>query len=132
VSEIFTETPATALAPGQAAYEAWQRVRFPDNPVPWGHPALGSKTRNAWDAAAKAAIDAAGPGFTALETECGKLGDVLRRLADPDVWVLDAGLGGGYEEDRHVRASLAAQALGLDVCGCTECMVSLGIEPEDT
>jgi hypothetical protein len=72
VTEIFTETPVIALAPDQAAYEAWQRVRFPDNPVPWGHPALGSKTRNAWDAAAKAAIDAAGPGFTALEAERDK------------------------------------------------------------
>lgn len=55
----------------------------------------------------------------------------LERLADEDTCVLHAGLGGGPPEELHVRVNLAKQALGQDVCGCTECMVSLGIDPEE-
>jgi hypothetical protein len=66
-----------------------------------------------------------------VHAERDKYRDVLTRLADPDTWVLDSGLGGGEQEELHVRANLARQALGLDVDCCTECMVSLGIKPED-
>jgi hypothetical protein len=121
----------TEISPAQAAYEAWQRVRFPDNPVPWNHPALGSKTRNAWDAAAQAGTAPLREQLADTTAERDKYRDTLKRIADPDAWVLNEGLGGGFAEEHHVRASLARQALGLDVDCCTECMVSLGIEPED-
>lgn len=86
----------------------------------------------------------AGSGFAALGTtadldgeapdevrELAELRAVLTRLADDDIPVLDEGLGGGASEELHVRASLARQALGLALCGCTDCCVSLGIAPED-
>lgn len=57
--------------------------------------------------------------------------DALQRLADEDTPVLDSGLGGGAQEELHVRTQLARQALGLDVGCCTECIVSLGLEPEE-
>lgn len=56
--------------------------------------------------------------------------EALERLADEDTPVLGGGLGGGAQEELHVRASFAAHALGRDTCGCTECMVSLGLEPD--
>ena len=45
--------------PGQVNYETWQQVRFPDDPVPWNHPAIGDKSREAWEAGAKAVIASA-------------------------------------------------------------------------
>jgi hypothetical protein len=62
MSEIFTETPVTVPAPGQAAYEARLRVkgkhlRYTPRPD-WG--ALSDDLRDEWEAAASAAIDAAG------------------------------------------------------------------------
>lgn len=60
-----------------------------------------------------------------------RLDTALKRLADEDTCVLGEGLGGGPQEELHVRANLARQALGMDVCGCTECQVSLGLEPDD-
>lgn len=57
--------------------------------------------------------------------------EALERLADEDTPVLGEGLGGGAQEELHVRASFAAHALGRDACGCTECRVSLGIDEED-
>lgn len=52
----------------------------------------------------------------------------LERLADEDTPVLATGLGGGAQEELHVRASFAAHTLGRDTCGCTECLVSLGLD----
>lgn len=69
--------------------------------------------------------------LAAVEQERDKYRDILERLADEDAWVLDEGLSGGHQEEHHVRANLAKQALGQDVCGCTECQVSLGLEPDD-
>ena len=66
-----------------------------------------------------------------LQAENDHYAEALHRLADEDTWVLDEGLGGGAQEELHVRASLAKQALGQEVDCCTECMVSLGIEPDD-
>jgi hypothetical protein len=63
--------------------------------------------------------------------EIMRLRSALERIADPDADVLDARLGGGDQEELHVRTNLARQALGLDVCGCTECCMSLGIAQED-
>lgn len=54
--------------------------------------------------------------------------EALERLADEDTPVLGEGLGGGAQEELHVRASFAAHTLGRDTCGCTECMVSLGLD----
>ncbi len=61
----------------------------------------------------------------------GRYAEALERLADPDTPVLDEGLGGGDTEELHVRVNLARQVLGKEVCGCTECMVSLGLDDED-
>lgn len=58
--------------------------------------------------------------------------EALERLADEDTPVLGEGFGGGAQEELHVRASFAAHTLGRDTCGCTECHVSLGLEPEAT
>lgn len=44
--------------PEQLAYEEWERVRYPGEPgVEWEHGAL-SKTRPAWKAAVRVAVDA--------------------------------------------------------------------------
>ena len=56
--------------------------------------------------------------------------EALERLADEDTPVLGEGLGGGAQEELHVRASFAAHTLGRDTCGCIECLVSLELEPE--
>jgi len=56
--------------------------------------------------------------------------EALERLADEDTWILDEGLGGNHREELHVRASFAAHTLGRDTCGCSECNVSLGLEPD--
>lgn len=71
-----------------------------------------------------ASADGPTPGVQALYREA------LERLADEDTPVLGEGLGGGAQEELHVRASFAAHALGRDACGCTECRVSLGIDEE--
>lgn len=49
----------------------------------------------------------------------------LERLADEDTPVLATGLGGGAQEELHVRASFAAHTLGRDTCGCNDCLASL-------
>lgn len=111
--------------PGEFEYETWADKDEHGDSATMG--------RADWEAAAQAvAAHAANP--TAEDdsaAEIMRLRGVLERLADPDVWVLDSGLGGGTTEELHVRASLAAQALGREVLCCTECCVSLGIEPED-
>lgn len=87
-----------------------------------------------WEAAAVAvAAHVTNPTAADFDSaaEIMRLRDALERIADPDKDVLDEGLGGSYAEELHVRTNLARQALGLDVCGCSDCCVSLGIAPED-
>lgn len=57
--------------------------------------------------------------------------ETLERLADEDTPVLAEGLGGGAAEELHVRASLAAHALGREICGCSECRLSV-FDDEET
>lgn len=63
-----------------------------------------------------------------VRAERDRYREALARLADGDTPVLGEGLGGGAQEELHVRASLADQALGRSVCGCGECQVSLGLD----
>lgn len=61
-----------------------------------------------------------------LTAENELLKAVLRRLADEDEWVLnrdETAYRAGNE--LHVRASLAAQALGAGRCDCPNCAASL-------
>lgn len=62
-----------------------------------------------------------------LSAERDRYKTALERLCDEDAWILDEGLGGNHREEHHVRANLVRQVLGLDVCGCSECRVSLGL-----
>jgi hypothetical protein len=108
---------------GKANYEGYRAAILALMPK-WEE--LSYPARLAWDAGAVSAITAS-PELADLD----KFRDALQRLADEDTPVLDQGLGGGATEELHVRINLARQALGLDVCGCTECMVSLGIDPDE-
>lgn len=136
--------PAPELTPGQAgdgAFWAWMDA-YVDEPhnasyeVPdmqrayeAGHaavePALHERDAQLADALTPTAAD-----FDHA-AEIMRLRGVLERLADEDTPVLDEGLGGGHDEENHVRAQLARQVLGLSLCGCSECRVSLGIDLED-
>ena len=76
--------PAQALAPDQAAFEAYQAVRWPyggHGTVPWNHPAL-DKARPAWAAAAKAAA-AASPDLATARNALSDLAELhLRTVED--------------------------------------------------
>jgi hypothetical protein len=123
LSEIFTEVPGYQ---GAAAHtfttgcDGFHPIGEQCNLAPGGQP----DDEYRLTAAGQARADTGAAGMRDLYREA------LERLADPDTPVLGEGLGGGAQEELHFRASLAAHTLGRDTCGCTACLVSLGLDPE--
>ena len=116
---------ATWLAFREAAGFEYADDRTPDDE-------LDAQWIASWKAAAQAAIGEYAKILADVTEQRDRYDAALTRLANTDTWVLDQGLGGGFAEEHHVRASLAKQALGEKVECCTMCMVSLGLlDPDD-
>lgn len=133
----------TGVTAGQAApaeFATWFRIVYPsasDGTVARAWDDRPTGEREFWAAIAarqpQPAPELTADGKPDVGTAWRLLGEAraaLERLGDDDP-VLDEGLGGGATEELHVRINLARQVLGREVCGCTECIVSLGLDPED-
>lgn len=89
----------------QLAYEEWQRVRYPgEPPIPWDHGAL-SKTRPAWKAAVRVAVEAS--------PELAQARQALRELADLHERTT-AEARHVHEQLKSVHERVAAVAHGLE------------------